>query len=803
MIIGCQVNSKKYIITLVIVIVVILQILGLDMEIKDSFVPNDAKFVISRDSLIYVIAGLNCMIYSINDTINPVFLHRHFWGKEYSQILFVDNYMYCRDKTSGLYIYEHPDIYTFTLIDSIPLFYPFTDMLIVKNTLYTGGSQLCHGYDISNPAHPTLESSLHGFLSESEYLSCDTLRNLLFVSDFTGGISIYNITSPQNPIKLSEYDNGGVYCKTIYEDNLLYVPGTSAGVEVIDVSNPYSPYQRTMYYTGESVTNMCKRGDYLAVPANEKGLYTIDISNPDSLFIVDTVAHAGYINNFHQLNDYVMGTCFYNGIFVCSFPPSGIFEEENIVTLFTEMDYVAIQDTLAFINVNRDGYYNDSIKVYNIKNPLNAQYLTTFSTLASYNMILRNDSMFLACSNGLYIYDISDINNPVKLYQYTDNGYVSGLCLYEDYIYTFNTFKGLIIFKRSSSGVEYIAQTNNTGSGIQSLFRIGVCRGDYIYVGCGNNGMVMYDITDREVPKFLGFQYVDFPCQFCLDDSVLVMVGHWGIHRMLLGDSGEVSITTEYDWIGCYDGIMNKNNLILSHEGYGVSVFDIQEDTIAEIGFLRNFKESRGMYNYGDYIFCTHEEQGTRIYNYTNGDILGPSPPMPIYPRKNISVGTDSILFSWKNGFDKSSIDSTLFQISTDTDFSDDSIFSVSDSFVILSLPPSTYFWRVSHVDAAGNTGNWSAPQIFNVSLTGIFQDNSPVGLYLKHDFTTHLFIQTDITRDIECSMFDITGRSVINRSTTIVKGSNIIDLDCVPGVYFFKLKTSDGIIIRKKLIFL
>lgn len=193
-------------------------------------------------------------------------------------------------------------------------------------------------FDISNTMNPVVANtqpvSVFNNLKPSA-VAQDS--NYLFVGlgDFesgqTSGLAIFNITNPQSPVLLDQWDStvfsGGVG-QVVWQGNYAYLAGMTEGVIILNIANKqniqfvssilpdpnFGPHAYTYHSRG-----LCLNHDTLLVADDNGGLRVIDVTNKNApseigLFISPNIEangnHAIY-NHVHRLGDYAYCTMDY------------------------------------------------------------------------------------------------------------------------------------------------------------------------------------------------------------------------------------------------------------------------------------------------------------------------------------------------------------------------------------------------------------------------------------------------------------------------------------------------------------
>ncbi len=153
-----------------------------------------------------------------------------------------------------------------------------------------GGLQVI---DISNPEQPLLTASSPTTNFATRITTKDSyayIANLLSKETQLAGITIFDISVPENPIEISHFmaDRGPPRDLAV-QDSIAYFPN-EWGMQLVDISNPYAPFEVATLQM-EAVYEMNTTvGIDVAYPfayvVQDSGLTVVDVSDPANLNIV-------------------------------------------------------------------------------------------------------------------------------------------------------------------------------------------------------------------------------------------------------------------------------------------------------------------------------------------------------------------------------------------------------------------------------------------------------------------------------------------------------------------------------------
>ncbi|NHJ38809.1 MAG: hypothetical protein FK731_02170 [Asgard group archaeon] len=161
-----------------------------------------------------------------------------------------------------------------------------------------------------------------------------------------------------------------------------------------------------------------------------------------------------------------------------------------------------IEGTMGFDVKDNIVFTTDSngLVVIDASNTNDPQIIGTSNTGQwAYNTRVNNTLVFSIVSGDLDIYDISDLNNPIRIGQYTDTGRGNDIIVYGDIAYYADPDEGLeIINVTNPTNPEKIRTISNT-IGAWDLY----ISNELLFLGCHGLGFKVLDITNPTNPSII------------------------------------------------------------------------------------------------------------------------------------------------------------------------------------------------------------------------------------------------------------------------------------------------------------
>jgi hypothetical protein len=393
-------------------------------------------------------------------------------------------------------------------------------------------------------------------------VSCDPSRNLVFLGS-GGGVYIYNVSNPSNPVKVSEkIHSRGLITGIFYSlsDQRLYIaarrgtgshPGGS--LEIWNVSNLSNPSRLGNYWTRGACVGVYVSGSYAYVADGNSGLRIIDVSNPSNPFEVAFIDTLGDAYDVFVSGNYAY-VANWDGVHIINIsnPANpqmvGFYDAPNdrAIAIYVSGSYLYVGDDTHFhvvdvsnpsnpqeigncsywdwhfVDIYVSGNYayalsEGRLSIINISNPYNPYEVGDFSDLnwalevwvfGSYAYVAeKHDNM--GFNAGLCIIDISDPTWPHSVAKVITPSICMGLDVFGSYAYLTGWGVGLRVIDISnpSEPVQVGLWYDTLWWGQYNTMDVS---GSYAYLGDCDGGLDIIDISVPSNPVRVGrFGYID------------------------------------------------------------------------------------------------------------------------------------------------------------------------------------------------------------------------------------------------------------------------------------------------------
>lgn len=278
--------------------------------------------------------------------------------------------------------------------------------------------------DMSNPLNPskrkriTLHDNVQAFTNSNDTLFMGLSDELLV-------IDASNIDNPSVVTSVPHiFPNN--YSLAYFSYQFPYLFGSydyMAGLKIIELSDVMNIQEGLFLDTSSKIGSLCANDSALIAGRYEgNGLYLVDISNISKPVVKQIYKkNTGYVRGLKIKNDIIFAST-ENGLKI--FQINGL----DSINLISEIDYGVISwrvDANDYI-VAIGGYYED-VHLINISDLFAPNYITKIempTSMVIEDIYVRDNFLFI-CGDygGPYIYDISDPDNPLELW---DGDAISG-----------------------------------------------------------------------------------------------------------------------------------------------------------------------------------------------------------------------------------------------------------------------------------------------------------------------------------------------------------------------------------------
>jgi hypothetical protein len=447
--------------------------------------PGETGKGILVDSLYYQAVGhYGLFVYNLANSSRPVRISSCRTGNA-SSVALSSQYAYVASQDSGLVVVDITDPSAPIKVGSLNLGSERGIDIAVSDTVaYVSCYSKLAIINIRDPAHPSLIGWWY-----SSYYPFDAMRNVVkqgnyvYLADFDCGIWVVDVSDPAHPVAAGSLACGLVLDLAVSGTH-IYAALEDQGLGVIDCTNSDSMYVVSIFDTPGIAEGVCVRGNIVYV-ADLYSTRVVNVSDPNHPY------EENYYNNLYgfPIEVALAGHYAYVAYGYCGLQIVDISEPafpQPIGSCATPADArgISVQDSFAYV---ADG--GSGLRIINIHNP-QSPYETGFWCPSSVEVDINSVAVsgnyaYLAGYPGIEILDISNPQNPIRIFEYPYYCYY--IMKDGDYIYVANA-------------IINVADPYHP-------YQIGTCGGlgdcavkdNYLYK-LGDYRLPIYDISDKSSP---------------------------------------------------------------------------------------------------------------------------------------------------------------------------------------------------------------------------------------------------------------------------------------------------------------
>jgi hypothetical protein len=354
--------------------------------------------------------------------------------------------------------------------------------------------------DVSNPNAPQLRASM---LTSNEFpLAIGASDTDLFVSnypDLGNALDIYSIARPDTLININTVPEPE-FASIITKDTLLF-GCIAGGVAIYSIANPSAPYRVGLEFadslTSPYSSSMAINGNYLYLSDVPVGVYVIDISNPSNPVVIDTLKNvidasysAGAASYAVSLNDGILCSATYNGVFIITVPTPDSLVTAGFFAGGGDGVYdIRLNGNTAMLALGSGGF-----AAVDISNPGQPAKLGGCGLDGAAFHITTAGNYAYVATGGVWIIDISNPHLPQRISFIPTSNIINDLAVQNNLLFVTVHDSGTFIFDLTNpSAPVQIGWTGLEGTGIAVQDTIA-------YLAASTGGLVLVDVGNPNHP---------------------------------------------------------------------------------------------------------------------------------------------------------------------------------------------------------------------------------------------------------------------------------------------------------------
>jgi hypothetical protein len=181
-----------------------------------------------------------------------------------------------------------------------------------RNLAYAGSGGGVYILDVSTPSNPVkISEGIHSRgIVRGLFYDAETQR--LYLAAEQGGLEIWNMVNPSRPRKLGFYYTPGKSFGVYVAGDYAYITDLNVGLRIIDVSHPTEPREIGFCDTPGNAFDVYVVGDSAYIADGSEGLRVIDVSDPTHPYEVgscdiDDVQDVYVVGDYAYVADAIWG----------------------------------------------------------------------------------------------------------------------------------------------------------------------------------------------------------------------------------------------------------------------------------------------------------------------------------------------------------------------------------------------------------------------------------------------------------------------------------------------------------------
>lgn len=486
--------------------------------------------------------------------------------------------------------------------------------------------------DISNPANPVLA----GTANDTHQLhDVEIYQNRAYIAAGDVGLQIWDVSTPSTPTLLSTLNLGGTCEQLTISGDKLYASVQSAGLKIYNIADVVPVLLGS--YAAVRPNEVSIVGDLAYLADADFGLRIVNVANPAACVLVGSYPLYGAKIIAIQGNILFLGDGHNDSSLLNVSNPANPVLLSEIYDMWIGLAY--LQDAYLFVMVNNPGTGSRQLKVYDLTNPSQPQFVSSAVVPATgAAMTIRGDNLYLLVSyTGLIIFDISEIINTSLIVTSNIPACASEMTVVRNMLYIADDEQRILQIDISDPAAPQLVSQLAFPYPIADM----AIEEDIAYVTAYENGLYKIRLREDNPPAISNFEVLgNLPTSYsaidiCVSGGLVYLANQDNFQVIDVGEDSVLQVIGTYENYGLLDflRIAKYHNYVYSG-GWSdfVSILDVSNPHNPVLaGSLISPSITEGLLIYDHYLFQSNYMMPLRIYDVEN----------PVYPTLvgNISIG--------------------------------------------------------------------------------------------------------------------------------------------------------------------
>jgi hypothetical protein len=281
---------------------------------------------------------------------------------------------------------------------------------------------------------------------EIQYRRFDVSGERIFWPLGKKGLLIFDASDVENlkrlklykPYEIRSYkkEYGSANAIKVFDDKAYFAHG-DLGFEVLNISNIHDPEILGSYYRHQTIYNFKIYKNHAILALDDMGVEVIELDNYEDMQMVSRKNYDGvHVNNIAPYKNYLYASCGYYGLKIIPYKApledfKGNIYSENYVP-DNEVHKVLIHDDHAILANDADG-----LTIMDLSLPKHPAPIENIETAGkAMDILIQGNYLYVACTNGVEVYNINNINNVYRVEQFSQSGRkFQKLAMENDFLY--------------------------------------------------------------------------------------------------------------------------------------------------------------------------------------------------------------------------------------------------------------------------------------------------------------------------------------------------------------------------------
>ena len=371
--------------------------------------------------------------------------------------------------------------------------------------------------------------NITSIIIENNYAYLLSVLNLMIVD-------ISNIAQPFFVTQYEIYAGNNIAAK----DNLLYLvygycyeDDCQGGCLILDISDINSINERYNYITNHPIFDIAIK-DTTAYLSVEDSIIILNIANPDLPKKVTQLANGAYSSSLYIDNNILYAVYPFSGISV--FNIDDPYQLNSIGNLDISGVKANLHNNYLFISqrIIGDGPDDSKVAIVDVTSPdtpVKISEINMGDFGFANNLDYSNNYLYVSHgSSGLYIVDVSNVNNPVEVTRYK-TGYKYDLAVHNNYVYLVSGYDGIQIIDITDKALPELIGNIDLKEHPADRTKKAIIENNILYIMIERysnnfvNSIYMFDISDPREPKILGKFNTNLMIDIAVNNKIIYLTG--------------------------------------------------------------------------------------------------------------------------------------------------------------------------------------------------------------------------------------------------------------------------------------